>query len=102
MISRPASLAGLIGAEAAASEPPPYPSPRGLAQHFPCQAAAERRPSGAMPPPGATTDARPVAAIFRSPLFNASETFVQTHALSLRRYRPLVVGLERKGDVQPA
>jgi glycosyltransferase involved in cell wall biosynthesis len=42
-----------------------------------------------------------VAAIFRSPLFNASETFVQTHALSLRRYRPLVVGLERKGNVLP-
>ncbi len=55
-----------------------------------------------MPPPGATSDARPVAAIFRSPLFNASETFVRTHALSLRRYRPLVVGLERKGHVLPA
>jgi glycosyltransferase involved in cell wall biosynthesis len=46
-------------------------------------------------------DARPVAAIFRSPLFNASETFVQTHAASLRRYRPLVVGLEEKGGVRP-
>lgn len=55
-----------------------------------------------MPPPGATPDPRPVAAIFRSPLFNASETFVQTHALSLRCYRPLVVGLERKGHVLPA
>jgi colanic acid/amylovoran biosynthesis glycosyltransferase len=55
-----------------------------------------------MPPPGPSPDARPVAAIFRSPLFNASETFVQTHALSLRRYRPLVVGLERKGHVLPA
>jgi glycosyltransferase involved in cell wall biosynthesis len=43
-----------------------------------------------------------VAAIFRSPLFNASETFVQTHALSLRRYRALVVGLERKGHILPA
>ncbi|HEX5182773.1 MAG TPA: glycosyltransferase [Allosphingosinicella sp.] len=42
-----------------------------------------------------------MAAIFRSPLFNASETFVQTHASSLRRYRPLVVGLERKGNVLP-
>ena len=46
-------------------------------------------------------DPRPVAAIFRSPLFNASETFVQTHAASLRRYRPLVVGLEAKGGVWP-
>jgi glycosyltransferase involved in cell wall biosynthesis len=46
-------------------------------------------------------DQRPVAAIFRSPLFNASETFVQTHAASLRRYRPLVVGLEAKGGVRP-
>jgi glycosyltransferase involved in cell wall biosynthesis len=55
-----------------------------------------------MPPLDASADARPVAAIFRSPLFNASETFVQTHALSLRRYRPVVVGLERKGHVQPA
>jgi colanic acid/amylovoran biosynthesis glycosyltransferase len=46
-------------------------------------------------------DDRPVAAIFRSPLFNASETFVQTHAASLRRYRALVVGLQRKGGVRP-
>jgi glycosyltransferase involved in cell wall biosynthesis len=46
-------------------------------------------------------DPRPVAAIFRSPVFNASETFVQTHAASLRRYRPLVVGLEAKGGVWP-
>ena len=46
-------------------------------------------------------DPRPVAAIFRSPLFNASETFVQTHAAALRRYRPLVVGLEAKGGVWP-
>lgn len=55
-----------------------------------------------MPPPGASLDHEAVAAIFRSPLFNASETFVQTHALSLRRYRPLLVGLERKGNVAPA
>jgi glycosyltransferase involved in cell wall biosynthesis len=47
------------------------------------------------------TDQRPVAAIFRSPSFNASETFVQTHAAGLRRYRPLVVGLEDKGNVRP-
>lgn len=50
---------------------------------------------------GVERDSRPVAAIFRSPLFNASETFVQTHAASLRRYRPLVVGLEEKGGVWP-
>jgi glycosyltransferase involved in cell wall biosynthesis len=42
-----------------------------------------------------------VAAIFRAPLFNASETFVQTHALALRTWQPLVVGLERKGNVLP-
>ncbi|HMC91327.1 MAG TPA: glycosyltransferase [Allosphingosinicella sp.] len=46
-------------------------------------------------------DDRPAAAIFRSPLFNASETFVQTHAASLRRYRPLVVGLEDKRNAWP-
>jgi glycosyltransferase involved in cell wall biosynthesis len=50
---------------------------------------------------GVERDSRPVAAIFRSPLFNASETFVQTHAASLRRYRPVVVGLEAKGGVWP-
>ena len=50
----------------------------------------------------AERDQKPVAAIFRSPLFNASETFVQTHALSLRRYRPLVVGLQDKGRAQAA
>jgi glycosyltransferase involved in cell wall biosynthesis len=47
------------------------------------------------------TDQRPVAAIFRSPSFNASETFVQTHAAGLRRYRPIVLGLEDKGNVRP-
>jgi colanic acid/amylovoran biosynthesis glycosyltransferase len=46
-------------------------------------------------------DQRPAAAIFRAPLFNASETFVQTHAASLRRYRPLVVGLEDKHNARP-
>jgi glycosyltransferase involved in cell wall biosynthesis len=49
----------------------------------------------------APADERPVAAIFRAPLFNASETFVQTHALALRRYRPLLVGLEDKGNAWP-
>jgi colanic acid/amylovoran biosynthesis glycosyltransferase len=42
-------------------------------------------------------DSRPVAAIFRSPVFNASETFVQSHALALDRYQPLIVGLEARG-----
>ena len=44
---------------------------------------------------------RPVAAIFRSPVFHAHETFVRAHALGLRRYAPLVVGLEDRGHVPP-
>ena len=51
--------------------------------------------------PAASEDERPAVAIYRAPLFNASETFVQTHAVSLRRYRPLVVGLEDKGNSWP-
>jgi len=47
------------------------------------------------------SDGRPVVAIFRSPVFHAHETFVRTHALGLRRYRPMVVGLEDKGHVPP-
>ncbi len=47
-------------------------------------------------------DDRPVAAIFRSPVFNASERFIQTQAAALTRYRPLIVGLEDKGNVVPA
>ena len=43
----------------------------------------------------------PVATIFRSPLFNASEGFVQAHAAGLTRYRPLLVGLEDKGNILP-
>jgi colanic acid/amylovoran biosynthesis glycosyltransferase len=54
-----------------------------------------------MPPAPPDLDERPVAAIFRAPLFNASETFVQTHALSLRRWQPIVVGLEHKGNARP-
>jgi colanic acid/amylovoran biosynthesis glycosyltransferase len=49
----------------------------------------------------APADERPVAAIFRAPLFNASETFVQTQALALRRYRAVVAGLEDKGHAVP-
>lgn len=44
---------------------------------------------------------RPVAAIFRSCLFNPSERFIQDQAASLARWRPLLVGLERKGALLP-
>jgi colanic acid/amylovoran biosynthesis glycosyltransferase len=37
--------------------------------------------------------------VYRSPLFNPSETFVRAHALALERYRPLLVGVEDKGNV---
>jgi len=40
-------------------------------------------------------------AIFRSPVFNPSETFVTGHVGGLRRYRPIVVGLVRKGGEVP-
>jgi glycosyltransferase involved in cell wall biosynthesis len=40
-------------------------------------------------------------AIFRSPLFNPSETFVTGHVAGLRRYRPILVGLVRKGGELP-
>jgi colanic acid/amylovoran biosynthesis glycosyltransferase len=46
-------------------------------------------------------DERPVVAIYRSPLFNASESFVQAHAAGLTRYQPLLVGLEDKGNARP-
>lgn len=46
-------------------------------------------------------DDRPVVAIYRSPLFNASESFVQAHAAGLCRYQPLVAGLEDKGHAWP-
>jgi glycosyltransferase involved in cell wall biosynthesis len=44
---------------------------------------------------------RPVVAVFRSALFNASERFIQDQAAALTRWRPLVVGLERKSEVLP-
>jgi colanic acid/amylovoran biosynthesis glycosyltransferase len=47
-------------------------------------------------------DPRPVAAVFRSPVFNASETFVAAQAAELVRYQPLVIGLVAKGHVPPA
>ena len=46
-------------------------------------------------------DPRPVVAIFRSPVFNLSETFVRAQASGLSRYQPLVVGLEPKGNIPP-
>lgn len=47
-----------------------------------------------------TQDERRVA-IFRSPLFNPSETFVTGHVAGLRRYRPILVGLVRKAGALP-
>lgn len=52
--------------------------------------------------PGQGSGGQPVVAVFRGPLFNPSEQFVQLQAASLRRYRPLIVGLERIGNVIPA
>jgi colanic acid/amylovoran biosynthesis glycosyltransferase len=40
-------------------------------------------------------------AIFRSPLFNPSETFVAGHVEGLRRYQPILVGLVRKAGACP-
>lgn len=44
---------------------------------------------------------RPVAAIFRTALFNPTERFIQDQAAALTRWRPLLVGLERKGEIAP-
>jgi colanic acid/amylovoran biosynthesis glycosyltransferase len=44
---------------------------------------------------------KPVVVVFRSAVFNASERFIQDQAAALTRWRPLVVGLERKGEVVP-
>ena len=53
------------------------------------------------PPDDPSADLRAAIVIYRSPLFNRSETFVRSHALSLVRYRPLLAGLEDKGNVPP-
>src|SRR5436190_17829691 len=45
---------------------------------------------------------RPVAAIFRTALFNPTERFIQEQAAALTRWRPLLVGLERKGEILAA
>src|SRR5436305_7267218 len=54
------------------------------------------------PPPPFDRDPRPVAAIFRAPLFNASETFVMAQATGLVRYQPLAIGRKDKGNIPPA
>jgi colanic acid/amylovoran biosynthesis glycosyltransferase len=51
--------------------------------------------------PSADEDHKPVAAIFRSPIFNPTERFIQDQAAALTRYRPLVVGLDRKDEALP-
>ncbi len=45
---------------------------------------------------------RPVVAVFRTALFNSTERFIQEQAEALTRWRPLLVGLERKGEILPA
>lgn len=54
------------------------------------------------PPSPFESDRRPVVAVVRSPVFNASETFVAAQAAGLVRYQPLVAGLEDKGHVPAA
>ena len=46
-----------------------------------------------------TAERAPAVVVYRAPLFNASETFVRAHALGLLRYRPLLAGLEDKGNI---
>lgn len=53
-------------------------------------------------PPAPQLDDRPVVAVFRGPLFNASEGFIQMQAAALRRHQPVIVGLEHLGNVVPA
>jgi glycosyltransferase involved in cell wall biosynthesis len=44
---------------------------------------------------------RPVVAVFRTALFNPTERFIQEQAAALTRWRPVLVGLERKGEILP-
>ena len=44
----------------------------------------------------------PVVAVFRTALFNPTERFIQEQAAALTRWRPVLVGLERKGEILPA
>ena len=48
------------------------------------------------------SDQRPVAIVYRSPIFNASETFVRMQAANLVRYQALVVGRKRIGPLPAA
>jgi glycosyltransferase involved in cell wall biosynthesis len=43
----------------------------------------------------------PVVAVFRTALFNPTERFIQEQAAALTRWRPVLVGLERKGEILP-
>ena len=54
------------------------------------------------PPSPFDREPRAVAAVFRSPVFNPSETFVRAQSVGLVRYQPLIVGLERIGNIPPA
>lgn len=46
--------------------------------------------------------AKPIVAVFRSPLFNRSETFVRSHVTGLDRYQALLVGLHDLGNIPAA
>ena len=50
---------------------------------------------------GEDDEQKPVVAIFRSAVFSASERFIQDQAAALTRWRSLIVGLERKGEIVP-
>jgi glycosyltransferase involved in cell wall biosynthesis len=54
------------------------------------------------PPPPFDRDERPVAALYRAPLFNTSETFVRAQVTGLVRYQPLLIGRKDKGNIPPA
>jgi len=54
-----------------------------------------------VPPPPFDRDTRPVVAMVRAPVFNASETFVRAQATGLVRYQPLIIGREDKGNIPP-
>lgn len=44
---------------------------------------------------------RPVAAVFRTTLFNPTERFIQDQAAALTRWRPLLFGLDRNDQIMP-
>jgi glycosyltransferase involved in cell wall biosynthesis len=51
--------------------------------------------------PRENDEQKAVVAIFRSAVFNPSERFIQDQAAALTRWRPVVVGLEVKGEMLP-